>query len=233
MATYKEICESVLEEVNGRGDTFASLNLGRDGNGELYVSDPTQRNIIRWVNDLYVQMQQQFIQADFMHARDVLFSTVVGQQQYEVEGIRAVNTDSVFLTKAGSTAKIPVEVEEYRDWLIGDTAGSTIDSRGTPMSLIRMPDESWLVDPVPTEVWNVNADFWYEPSGFVDGDEEPRWSSLYHDILKWRALLLFSTEFSEEKSVNVVLERVKIMLGPLDRAFKKRYIPPITGPEGF
>ncbi len=233
MATYKEICESVLEEVNGRGDTFASMDLGRDGNGELYVSDPTQRNIIRWVNDLYVQMQQQFIQADFMHVRDVLFTTVVGQEQYVVEGIRAVNIDSVFLTKAGSTAKMPVAVQNYQDWVVKEAVGSTIPQTGTPLKLIRMPDESWICDPVPTEVWSVNADWWVEPAGFEDEDEEPRWSPLYHDILKWRALLLFATEFSEEKSVNVVLERVKIMLAPLDRAFKKRYIPPITGPSGF
>lgn len=223
--TYLEICESVLEEVNGRGDTIPSVDLGRDPNGDLYVTDPTQRNIVRWVNDLYVQIQQQNLYATFMQERGVLFTTVPDQMRYEpaAGNVRVVDKTSLYLTRPGHEGRLPIEVRDYAAWIQNQRAGNLANIKGTPISIIKAPQEDWIVFPVPTQVWDVNGDWWREPTRFEDETDEPIWAVEYHDILKWRALLLLATEFTEEGTANVILERAKMMLIPLERAFKKRY----------
>lgn len=233
MSTFKQICESVLEEVNARGDELSSVDLGRDGNGDLYVTDPTERNVIRWVGDLYVQMQQIYLQADFMHKKGLFITTVPNQQEYSKAGVRVINEGSMYAIKSGSTAKFPIAVCPYQEWVESQQSGSTTPLTGTPTTLYSTPEKKWLLDPVPTEVWQIRGEWWLAPTAFEDEDDEPVWDALYHDILKWRAVLLLATEYTEEGSANVLVERAKMMLPQLERAFKKRYVPPITGPEGL
>lgn len=233
MSTFKQICESVLEEVNGRGDELSSVDLGRDGNGDLYVTDPTERNVIRWVGDLYVQMQQIYLQADFMHTKGKFLTTIPGQRVYSKAGVRTVNNGSMYAVRSTGSAKFPIRVKTYQDWVVQEQSGSTTETTGTPVELFEMPEESWVIYPTPTEVWEIWGEWWRLPTEFFGEDDEPIWDSPFHDILKWRALLLLATEFVEEGATNVLVERVKLMLPQLERAFKKRYIPPITGPEAM
>lgn len=229
MPTFKEICESTLEEANGRPVTLASVNLSTDSDGVYYLQDPTQRNIVRWVNELNLQIQQQLIHATFMHKRGEFITTVADKSEYIKKYVREIDADSAYAIKSGSTGRTPVEVIGYDDWLQDERSGGS--SSGSPLYLIRKPNEHWLVDPTPSGIWTIYADWWIEPAKFDEADDEPLWDSTYHDILKWKALGLFAAEFAQEGAGPVLNERIKQMLLPLERAFLQRYLPSFKSAE--
>jgi len=196
MATFKEICESVLEEANGRPVTLASTNLNTDSDGTYYLTNPTHRNIVRWVNELYEQIQTHMLYADFMHKRGVFLTTVADTDVYTKSKVREIDAWSAYAIKSGTTGRTPVEVAAYEEWLQSERAGDT--SSGSPRSLIRKPDDKWIVEPTPSAVWDIYADWWLVPAKFEDACEEPVWADEYHDLLKWKALALFAAEYQAE-----------------------------------
>lgn len=230
MATFIEICEAVLEEADGRVTSFPSVDLGTTSGGEYYITDPTQRNIVRWTNEVYLQIQQQMIQADFMHKRGLFITTTSGVSDYTKTSVREVNAHSVYATPSGSVGRTPVYVSSYDDWVQSERFGSETDN-GSPLWLIRMPNEKWKLDPVPSGTWLVYADWWLEPAKFETADEEPVWDESYHDLLKWKVLGLFAAEFQNEGSGPILRDRIQQMLPPLESAFKRRYVPAIRPPS--
>jgi hypothetical protein len=222
MSTFKEICESILEEANGRPVTLTSVNLGKDSDGVYYLTDPTQRNIVRWVNDLNLQIQQSMIQANFMHKRGAFITTVNGTEVYTKKYVREIDRYSAYVIKSGETARTLIEVKEYDDWLQDERSSSSTNSR--PLELIRNPEDKWIVDPTPDEVYTIYADWWREPAKFDSADDEPLWDSTYHDILKWKGLGLFAAEYSEEGAGKILLSRINQMLPSLERSFIRRYV---------
>lgn len=222
MSTFKEICESILEEANGRPVTLASVNLGKDSNGVYYLTDPTQRNIVRWVNDLNLQIQQSMIQADFMHKRGAFITTASGTEVYTKKYVREIDRYSAYAVKSGETARTLIEVKEYDDWLQDERSNSSTNSR--PQDLIRNPEDKWIVDPTPNGVYTIYADWWREPAKFDSADDEPLWDSTYHDILKWKGLGLFAAEYGEEGAGKILLSRINQMLPSLERSFLRRYV---------
>lgn len=229
MATFKEICESVFDEANGRPVSLSYTRLDADSDGNYYVTDPTQRNVIRWVKELNLQIQQQMLEATFMHKRGAFITTVADKAEYSKKYVREIDRNSAYAIKSGSTGRTPVEVIDYSDWLQDERSGAS--STGAPLNLIRKPNENWLVDPTPSAVWTIYADWWLEPADFDEPNDEPLWDSTYHDILKWKALGLFAAEFGQEGAGKILLDRINQMLPPLERAFKRRYVPKVRGPE--
>jgi len=225
MPTYKQICESVLEEANGRPVEFASTSLGKASDGTYSLTDPTQRNIVRWVDDLYVQVQQQMMEARFMQKRGLFIRTADSVEEYSKSGIREVNRHSFYTTRQGQTARIPITVLDYDFWLQQERVYHLPDSN--PLWLIRKPNFQWLVYPPPSAVWNIYGEWWLKPEGFDAPDDEPLWDEEYHDVLKWKALQLFAAEFSAEGAQQRLMARIGQMLPPLEKAFKRRYIPAV------
>jgi len=228
MATYQSICESVLEEANGRPVVFPSMSLGIDpATNDYYVQDPTQRNIIRWVDDLYLQTQQRMLNARFMHKRGLFITTAQGTEEYLKPGIREVARFSFYAVKDGQTARIPQQVLDYDFWVQQERVRHFPESN--PLWLIRKPDFKWLVYPPPSAVWRIYGEWWLKPTRFCESDEEPRWDEEYHDVLKWKALQLFAAEFSmsNDAAENPLMKRIAMMLPPLEKAFHQRYLEPI------
>jgi len=229
MPNFQQICESVLEEANGRPVTFPSVNLGKDNDGNYYVTNPTQRNIIRWVNDLNLQIQVHMQYADFMHKRGVFLTTAAGTETYTKSRVREIDARSLYAIKSGTSGRTPIEVAAYEEWLQSERAGDT--SSGSPRSLIRLPDDKWLVDPTPSGVWDVYADWWLVPAKFDDACDEPLWAEEYHDILKWKALGLFASEYGNEGAGAILARRIETFLPTMEAAFNKRYLRPVRGPQ--
>jgi len=228
VATYKQICESVLEEANGRPVMLASTNLGQSSDGTYAVTDPTQRNILRWVDDIYLQTQQRMIEARFMHKRGLFIKTGASVEEYVKRGIRDINIAAFYTTKEGQTARIPITVLDYDIWVQQERVYHLPDSN--PLWLIRKPDFRWLVYPPPREIWSIYGEWWIQPERFSGADDEPLWDEDYHDILKWRALRMFAAEFSAEGAKTRLMERVAAMLPPLEQAFRLRYLPAVQKP---
>ena len=73
--TFKEICESVLEETDGRAVQMDSVSLARDTAGDLYLTEPTHRNVVSWVAGMYRRIQLLISLLDFpSKARQVYHS---------------------------------------------------------------------------------------------------------------------------------------------------------------
>jgi hypothetical protein len=227
MPTFKEICESVWEEANGRPLTLTSTNLGKDSGGNYYLTDPTQRNIVRWVNDVNLQIQQECIQADFMSKRGLFLTTVSGTQEYTKSSVREIDIHSIYAVLDGTTARLPVFVRSYDSWVEEERAYS--DSGGAPQWLVRTPEKKWLVDPTPSAIYDIYATWWMEPGRFTQSDDEPIWHENFHDVIKWRVLRLFAAEFSSEGAQKRLNERVQLIGIPLEHAFKRYYVPSIVG----
>ena len=223
MATYLEICQSVLEEVNGRPSDLSTTNLGKDSNGDYYITDPTDRNVVRWVDDLYLQTQQRFVQADFMHSRGAFLTTQAGTETYIKRAVREIDFDSFYYTQSGSNGRIPVCVVDFAEWQRDERNG--VSSGGAPEYLVRAPDEKWIIDPTPTSTFTLYGSWWAFPCRFDDPDDEPIWDAQFHDLLKWRAIALLATEFAQEAQYEVLIGRVRLMLPTLTREFSRRYLP--------
>lgn len=231
MPTFKEICENVLEEANGRPRTLSSTDLGKDSDGNYYVTDPTERNIIRWVNELYLLKQQRCVDWEFMHKRGAFLVTKADVETYTRKRIRDLGVNSLYAVKEGTTAKVPVYQTLYEDWVERERWGE--ETKGYPLEIIRSPDEKWILDPIPTGVWTLYGDWWVWPEKFTESCEEPLWESEYHEVLKWEALQLFAAEFASEGAGAILQARVKQMLPLVQAAFHRRYQPFVIGAAAF
>jgi hypothetical protein len=233
MATFAEICERVFDEVDGRPVQFTTVNLGRDADGELYITDPTQRNVVRWVKDAFRRIQQETDHWKFLHKRGVFITSVANVTDYTKRNVREVDETSLYCIKSGSTGRSPMSLVPYSWWQGWERAGDS--SSGQPSCLIEMPEENkWKLWPTPTGVWTVYADYWLKPYEFEAADDEPLWDSEYDDLLTWMAIQLLSDEFSnEEKQAQVLLKRVDRNLPALLERFRDRYYPQFEGPTGF
>ena len=229
MATFKEICESVLAEANGRPTEFPSTNLGKDADGDYYVTDPTQRNIIQWVNDLNLRKQQMYVQASFMHKYGVFLQVREGVEEYRKKYVREIDQNSLYSIPAGTSGRMPINVCRWEDWQQQERTGAT--TSGVPLTLIRMPDEKWLLDVVPIGDYSIYGSWWVFPSLFDEPDDEPLWDCSLHDILKWEALQLFALEFLNEAQHDILSARINLMLPTLDREFRRRYLPDFEQPD--
>jgi hypothetical protein len=228
MSTFKQICEAVLEEADGRPVDLPSVALGTDSDGVYLLEEPTQRNVVRWVNELYLQTQQLMIEGRFMHKRGVFITTTANVDTYQKPNVRDVHIQSFYTIKSGQTSRIPITVLDYEEWVQMERRYHLPASN--PLWLLRKPDFSWIVWPTPSDVWTIYGEWWLNPSKFDEADDEPVWDEEYHDILKWQALRLYAAEFStaNDGAELPLLKRVQQMLPPLESAFRRRYMPRVV-----
>lgn len=227
MATFAQICSSVLEESDGRVVTFSSTNLGTDSNGALYVTDPTQRNVIKWVSQAYREILDMTPYWSFLHRRGTLFKVSAGKATYPSTTPR-VRDGSLFFRATGSTARIPVYLESYAWWT--ELQQALVVSAGYPMYLVDAPDDSYLVWPTPTASGEIYGDYWVIGEDLSTASDEPIWNERYHDLLIWRALQKFSTEFAGEGAGQILEARIALSFPSRWNAFKREYYPASSSP---
>lgn len=228
MSTFAQICQNVLEESDGRVETFSSVSLGTDSGGDLYVPEPHKRNVIRWVQQALKRLQQRHTYWDFMHKRGIFFQAVANQEEYSKRYVREVKDNSVYAIQSGSTGRTPLLLDSYDNWVERERAGAT--ATGGLRWLLRAPDEKWILYPVPTTAWTVYADWWVHAYEMDSPDDEPPWDEEYHDILEWEALKMWAAEFEGEGSAPRIMARVDESLPPMLNAFRRRYLPRFSGP---
>lgn len=229
---FKEICESVLEESDGRGIQITSVALGRDTAGDLYLTEPTHRNIVRWVRDEYEKIQNSSSHWEFHHKRGTFLTLTSGNDEYIKRNVREITNGSLYIIQSGTTAKIPITLQSYDWWLQQERSGTT--ATGSPLNLIDAPLDKWIVWPTPTTTWTLYADWWIEPGELIAADDEPIWDERYHSLLRWGVIELYAAEFSGEASTGStpkLLARAARMLPPLRAAFIHDYLPTSRGPD--
>lgn len=227
MSTFAQICQSVLEESDGRVETFTSVNLGADGSGDLYITEPHKRNIVRWVKQALKSIQHESSYWDFMHKRGTFLTAVADKEEYVKRFVREIKENSVYAVQSGSTGRVPLIVWDYDYWVERERAGAT--ATGGLRWLLRAPSEKWILYPVPTTSWTVYADWWLHNYEMDSTDDEPPWDEEYHDILMWEAIKMWAAEYEGEGSAPRLLARVDQKLPQLMSAFRRRYLPRLQG----
>ena len=228
--TFKEICESVLEETDGRSVEMDSVALGKDTNGDLYLTNPTHRNVVSWVAGLYQDIQFLSPRWSFLHKRGKFLTVVANKYSYKKPQVREVDLDSFYFIKTGETARTPLTYRTYEWWKHEEQyldAASNTSPR--PIELVDGPGEEWILWPTPTAAGAIYGDWSSEPEQLLAADDKPVWEPRYNDLLKWGALRMYASEFSGEGSGSKLLARFNARFPVLWNAFTRDYLPPTEG----
>lgn len=219
---FKEICESVLEESDGRAVQLASLSLGRDTAGDLYVTNPTHRNVIRWVQEEYQRIQLLSGNWEFHHKRGGFLNVAANRDEYNKRGVRRLAYESLYYIPSGGSARIPVFQQPYSWWQQQERVNTVSSSQ--PLNLIEGPVDEWIIWPIPTNAGVVYGEWWLKPQSLENADDEPCWDSYYHSLIKWNVLKLYAAEFAGEGSEAKLMARVNTMQPGLWAAFQRDYL---------
>ena len=224
---FKEICEAVLEETDGRGVQLASVDLGRDDGGDLILTQPTHRNIVRWVADEYMRIQRESANWEFHHQRGLFLTLTATEDTYTKPGIRRLNERSFYAVKDGTTAREPVAVQDYSWWIEQVRRG--INSGGSPFYLIEAPQDQWIIWPTPAAVYRIYGDWWIEEEELLLASDVTLWDDIYDRLLVWGVVELYAAEFASEGSLPKLMARAQRMLPSMRAAFNRKYLSDTRG----
>lgn len=221
--TFLELAERVSEELNGTPLVFTSVDLGRDVGGDLIVADPVRRQVIRAVQLGFDWIMDFSRHWEFLSDRDEIFSTVDGTREYELSDVESIQWDSLYATRAGSTARYPVYQMLYDVWQNQERA--EIPSEGYPLYLVDAPEDTWIVWPTPDQVWSLNGDWQAKKTQLTLSTDTPPWATRYHDLVVWVALLHLERNQEERKKTDAA-QRAFNALWP---GFLTEYLPRFRG----
>lgn len=178
--TFKELCEFVAEEVNGRPVPFSSVDLAT-------VTDPFERRVIKQVQSAYRDILLYSYDWLFLNNRGVLHWLVPGVSRFSLPTTYTIDPVGLYLTKSDTTARWPVWMQDYNWWKYQEQQGPI--SQGIPLYLIKAdePDE-WVVWPPPNDDYMLNGNWREEPTELTNLTSEPIWDSKYHEMLAWLAV---------------------------------------------
>lgn len=226
---FKEICESIMEEADGQAVQLASVALGRDTAGDLYLTNPTHRNVVKWVQEEYLRIQLLSEDWAFHHKRGVFLNIIADKDTYTKRYVKRLAYDSLYYSPSGSTSRIPIIVQDYSWWTQQErtlTAGSN-----QPLNLVEGPMDEWIVWPTPTVVGTIYGEWWLKPQELQEADDVPCWDDYYHLLLKWNVVKMYAYEFAGEGTAEKLLARVSAMQPSLWAAFLRDYLPNIESPR--
>ena len=231
MATFAQLCEQFFDELDGRPVQFTTTNLGRNADGELYITEPRERHAVKWIKDAYLRILQYTDQWDFMHKRGEFLRIKAGRTDYTKASYEKIDKDSLYYTRSGSAARTPVFINSYDWWVQQERSTPTVS--GSPIYLVEDPDDKWIVWPSPTFDCVIHADWWVKPCEMTNAGDSPVWDEAYHDILVWEALRLFAVEYKDIDTTPQILNRVSVVYPQKWARFREAYLPKIGTPPVF
>lgn len=194
---FLQIAERVSEELNGVPLEFTSVDLGKDGAGDLVVADPVRRQVIRAIQLAYDWIMDYSRHWEFLNQRGELFSTEADVREYWKPWIESIEWDSLYATREDSVGRWPVYQMPYDVWQGQERA--EIPSEGYPLYLVSAPGDQWIVRPTPSSVWTLNGNWQYKKSQLCNAGDAPPWDERYHELIVWAALLQLERNQEERK----------------------------------
>lgn len=179
-----------------------------------------------WLNDAYLRIQMTSTRWSFLHNRGVLVTLAAGQPTYEIENIREIVQQSMYLIREGETAHLPLCFVEYECWAARETMSP--ETQGMPRYVTQEPGELWRFSPIPDNTYTFYGDAWLYPTGFSDTNDEPAWDELYHDLV-WLEALKVGGARCELELYRAQIEAELSRLPGLYRNFCQRYLPRVVG----
>lgn len=226
--TFKEICQSVLDETDGRGVQLSSVSLGRDSGGDLHIENPTHRNVVSWVAQECLRIQLETPRWDFLHKRGKFLTVVINKDSYKKSGVRRIDEDSFYYIQSGQTQHLPLIMRSYDWWQLQERDGVTSQS-STPDAMIEAPGDEWILWPTPIKAGAVYGDWQIDPCQLINADDRPPWDCQYNPMLVWGVISLYAAEFAGEGSAAKLQARARRMLPTFRNAFDDEYRLPVEG----
>lgn len=224
---YLELCEVVYEELDNRPVPFTALDLGRNSEGEYFVEDHTQRQVIRAVARVYQEICQASDFWKFHRTSGLFLSALPGIETYEVFDVDRVNWDSVYLLLNG--VKYPLR--ELRYDLLLDRKRHNVTQTGVPSELSRGHGDTWHLWPVPRDACEVWAEWWTPTEGFSGPSDTSAFSEKYDNLIIWQAIRDLSFDFyGETQKAGQIRKKADRIIRPLWDSFLKEYEPKMVSP---
>lgn len=219
------------------GEMVTKLRLAMGDEVEPYIV-PTA-TIFEWLSDAYLRIQIEFDQWKFLHYRGLVLTTVPGQEEYTlITGtVKEISKASLYCNRVGETVRFPMVFMEYDQWVAEEQIN--LQRAGDPLFFVKLPSGNYVIDPIPTEVWQVSGDVWYKPTGFTSLSSSPIWDSKYHGLVVWEALKVAAMEWVDniKKTERTKAARIKtnlaVNLVPMRRAFNYEYLAPKGSAEAL
>lgn len=211
------------------GEMVTKLRIAMGDEVEPYVVSTS--TIFEWLSDAYLRIQIEFEQWKFFHSRGLILTTVAGTAEYSLGNVKEISKDSVYCNKVGQTARLPMQYMEYGDWIAEEQVN--LQRAGDPLYFIKLPNDSYRIEPDPTAAWQVWGDVWYKPSGFSGLQDEPIWDEKYHSLVVWEALKVAALEWPDNKKTQRMQANLAVNLVPMRRAFNYEYLNPKGGAEAM
>jgi len=201
------------------GEMVTKLRIAMGDDVEPYVI--STQTIFEWLSDAYLRIQIEFEQWKFFHNRGLILTTSDGTAEYTLTNVREISKDSVYCIKDGETARYPMYLMDYEEWVSEEQIN--LQQTGNPLFFIRLPSGKYRVEPVPTAVWRVYGDVWYKPAGFAIVSDSPIWDAKYHNLVIWEALKVAAIEWPDNKKTQRMQANLAVNLVPMRRAFNYEY----------
>jgi hypothetical protein len=210
-----EILERVLSK-SGLSYTIPTTTTGMTG---------VEKQAAGWVDDAYEGVQRahptwQFLREDFSQALTIgkasYTPTELGLTDW---GEFAPDDWRVFLLAADEGGIV------YQSWdlfRMNYQIGTYLTQTGRPFVYSIDPDDNIVLFPIPDQVYTLKGEYFVKPYVMTDSDA-PVWSSAYHMIVVWRAIMYYGAEFGDADKYNSASDEHRIML----RQMEKKYLPSI------
>lgn len=201
-------------------EMVVKLRLAMGDEVEPYMV--STQTIFQWLSDAYLRIQIEYEQWKFFHSRGLIFQTVAGTAEYNLNNVKEIARDSVFCNRSGESTRFPLYFFEYDDWVLEQQIN--LQRAGNPQYFIKLPNGNYRIEPVPTEVWEVWGDVWYKPAGFYGLQDQPIWAEEYHGLVVWEALKVAMLEWPDNKKAQRMQANLTVNLPPMRRAFNYEYL---------
>lgn len=203
------------------GTMVEKLRIAMGDDVEPYLV-PTQ-TVFQWLSDAYLRIQIEYEQWKFLHSRRLILTTIPGTAEYALSSlVEEIKRNSVYAVKSGSITRYPMHFYEYDTWVMEEQIN--LQLAGDPRYLIKLPNNSFRVEPDPTEVWNIYGDVWLKPAGFTSLTDTPLWAEKYHYLVVWEALKVAMLEWPDNKKSQRMQATIAVNLLPMRRAFNYEYL---------
>jgi hypothetical protein len=219
--TFLDLCEQTYELHNRYPQVFESVDLGKVGT-DWTVPDPTQRQVIRAVQNAYTYIVNYSSHWSFLTQRGKLLNLLAGVDSYSPGMYDNPIWDTLYVLE-GSYRR-PVLQQLYSEWT--NLQRSEQSPLGAVLYMATRP-ASWLVWPTPV----VDCELWGEAllraDGLVSAGDEPPWEEDLHWVVVELAEMLVEMRLD---STEEAVQKLNVQVGTLAnlnglKQMLKRYTP--------
>jgi len=221
MSTYLEICQSVRAQagIAGSGPSNVQNQVG------IYA------NVVRWVDEAYNEIQTLHPNWNFLYSQRTL-TFPSGFNSYPVllsEGLREIANDSyVWQFQLGRKTRL-----EYLPWHIYKNADRFLeDETGSPEVITADPSGNLVIWPTPDEDYQITFEGFIVPDVMDISSDIPIIPAQYHDLIKLKALMKYSENFtadtvyrSADTNFRLMLRKMQFSELPRDNLVQPRFVP--------